>query len=393
MSLESKLYNLSLEFQEELIEIRRHLHMHPELSFKEYKTAEFIQSILDKWGIKYSKNWATTGIVGDIQSSHPSDRVVALRADMDALLIREDNNLAYCSMNDGIMHACGHDVHMTCLLGAIKLLHETKENWNGSVRFIFQPGEEKLPGGASILLKEKVLADPKVQFIIGQHVQPNMSVGNVGICSGKAMASCDEIYIRVIGKGGHAAMPHLAINPIVVASELILELNELLKNKLTPNIKAILSFGKVNTNGGATNIIPEELLIEGTFRCLDEDFRNSFHNEMQNKATSIALKYGAKIECNIERGYPCLMNNESLSQQFIETLTNFPGINEIEVLEPRMTSEDFSYYSQEIPAIFYRLGTGPSTNVHSSQFVVNEESIAKGAAVMAFLATQLKPIT
>lgn len=393
MKLSEKFHTLGLEVKDELIQIRRHLHSNPELSFQEFNTSAFIQEVLKKWGIVYTNGWAGTGIVGEIYSRAQSDRRVALRADIDALPIQEENQLEFCSKNPGVMHACGHDVHTTCLLGAIYILNNTKDDWSGIVKFIFQPGEEKLPGGASILLKENVFGNTKPSLIIGQHVQPNMEVGTIGICSGKAMASCDEIYITVTGKGGHAAMPQLANNPIPIASELILRLNNLIKEKLPSDQKAILSFGKINTLGGATNIIPETIKIEGTFRCLNEEFRYNFHEELKKSVRILESQTSSDICLNIDIGYPCLKNDESLCEQFIQKLGGFPGVSKIEILPPRLTSEDFSYYSQELPAIFYRLGTGVSTNVHTPQFVVNEDSISLGASIMAYLAVELDSIT
>ncbi|MEP7197221.1 MAG: M20 family metallopeptidase [Saprospiraceae bacterium] len=374
------------EKESELLQIRHHLHAHPELSFQEQKTSEYIQSLLDSWGVKYTSGWAGYGIVGQLSGKKDNNKVVALRADMDALPIVEASGFEFSSLNHGVMHACGHDVHMSCLLGAICVLNHYKEDWDGTIKFIFQPGEEKLPGGASILIQEKVLENPFPKVIIGQHVQPNMPVGNVGICEGQAMASCDEIYITIHGKGGHAAMPHLSINPIGIGAELILKLNDLLLLEKPDNIKSLLSFGKFNTIGGATNIIPETIKIEGTFRCMNEEFRLYFQNRMKTISQELAGTHQAIIDFNIDHGYPCLINDSYYTKEFVEIAKNFVGEESVQILEPRMTSEDFAYYSQLVPAVFYRLGTGASSNVHSPQFIVNEESIVIGSGLMASLA-------
>ncbi|MEO6190337.1 MAG: M20 family metallopeptidase [Saprospiraceae bacterium] len=385
----NKVQFLLADLKPELFRFRRTLHAHPELSFQEANTSLFVQSILNSWNIEFTTGWATHGIVGIIKGDLESDRTVALRADMDALPIQENNELEWKSKENGIMHACGHDVHMTCLLGALFLLNSLRSDWGGTVKFIFQPGEEKLPGGASIMIDQKVLESPMPDVIIGQHVQPNMDVGHVGICPLKAMASCDEIYLTIKGVGGHAAMPLLAINPISVASELVLELNQLLVNFNPNKVPSVLSIGKFTTEGGATNIIPERVHIEGTFRCMDEDFRKYVHCLIEKICLDISLKYKAHCSLNIQKGYPCLMNDLDYYHAFLKVAKNYLGEANVEILQPRMTSEDFAYYSQQIPAIFYRLGTGQSSNVHTSQFTVNEESILIGAGLMATLASTI----
>ena len=392
MNLGNRINELADQFNNELISIRRNLHANPELSFKEYNTSELIQRVLESWNISFTKGWAETGIVGVIESNNISNRVIALRADIDALPIQEQNNLTFISKNDGVMHACGHDVHTTCLLGAIKILNELKNEWNGKIKFIFQPGEEKLPGGASILIQQNVLSNPTPLCIIGQHVQPNMKVGQVGVCSGKSMASCDEIYLSIIGKGGHAAMPHLTINPLLVVSKLLLKMEAAMDFEKSNGANAILSFGKLNSVGGATNIIPEEVNLEGTLRCMDEDFRSNFHLILQKICQNIAKETNSVIDLRIDKGYPCLINNIHLVEEFTRIAKNLLGNSNVLELSPRMTSEDFAYYSQLIPSIFYRLGTGESTNVHTPQFVVNEDSVKIGASLMASLAIKINAI-
>lgn len=370
----------------ELLRIRRHLHQFPELSFKEDTTSLFIQKILSEWNIEFTTGWVKTGIVGTIKSSKPGEKIVALRADMDALPIQEENDLSFCSSVKGVMHACGHDVHMACLLGALYVLNITKDKWEGTVKFVFQPGEEKLPGGASVLIKEGFLDEPKPDLIIGQHVQPNMNVGVVGLCPGTAMASCDELYFTIKGKGGHAALPALTNNPISIAAGLVIEINKIM-DEVNPNKKpAVLSIGKFNTIGGATNVIPEIVKLEGTFRCMDEEFRIQIHEHLESLCQQLSIKHNCNIEIRIDKGYPCLLNNVHASQRFFNAAQMYLGKENVQELPPRMTSEDFAYYSQKIPAVFYRLGTGESEGVHSAQFIVNEESIKVGAGMMAWLA-------
>ena len=259
-----KIKNLAKELLPEIISIRRHLHANPELSFEETETAKYICSVLKKENIDFKSGIAGTGIVATIKGNNSESRTIALRADMDALPIKEENKNEYCSKNMGVMHACGHDVHTASLLGAAMILNRCRTEINGTVRLIFQPGEEKLPGGASLMIKEGVLQNPTPDFIIGQHVFPELEVGKVGFKSGMYMASTDELYLTVKGKGGHAAMPSQYINPLLIASEILTQLNEMFmgENKIQREIPTVLAFGKINSTGGATNVIPEEIKIE-----------------------------------------------------------------------------------------------------------------------------------
>lgn len=370
----------------ELISIRHKLHQYPELSFQEKETSSFIGRVLESWGITFQSGFAGYGLTGVLYGGATGNGLVALRADMDALPIHEETGLAFRSRNPGIMHACGHDVHMTCLLGAIRLLDLMKSKWGGRVQFIFQPGEEKLPGGASMMLDEGIFHKELPQVIIGQHVQPGMEVGEVGLCPGQAMASCDELYISITGRGGHAAMPHLANNPITAGSTLVQKMHELLPALNEQNIPSLISIGKFNTVGGATNVIPEIVHLEGTFRCMDEGLRSKVHKALEELCIELAEQFDAKVHLNLVKGYPCLHNNLKASEVFFDLAKAYPGIAMVSELPPRMTSEDFAYYSQLMPSVFYRLGTGPSTNVHTSQFIVNEEAVAIGSGLMAALA-------
>jgi amidohydrolase len=376
--LKEKIKQLSSEYLEEIIAVRRHLHTHPELSFEEYNTSKFICQMLDEYKIPYTHGIVKTGIVALIEGKNKAKNCIALRADIDALPIQETNKVSYCSINNGIMHACGHDVHTASLLGAAKILSQLKTEFEGTIKLIFQPGEEKLPGGASLMIKEGVLDNPKVNSIIGQHVFPSLAVGKVGF---------------IIGKGGHAAMPNTYNSPLLVASKILLALNNFFMEKelkKTPNIPTVLAFGNI-IGKGATNVIPDEVNIEGTFRTFDEKWRKEAHQFIKNISETIAIENNAKCEVKIENGYPFLTNDESLTQNAITKAKEFLGDENVIDLELRMTAEDFSYYTQQIPGCFYRLGTASingenAHNVHTSNFNIDENALKTGMGLMAWLA-------
>lgn len=374
---------------EKIREIRRHIHMHPELSFKELETSAYVAAVLDTLGIKYTKGVVKTGIVGLIEGKNPHKKTVLLRADLDALPITEENTVEYVSCNKGVMHACGHDVHTACLLGAAAILNETKSDWEGTVKLIFQPGEEVLPGGASLMIKEGVLNHPAVNCAIAQHVHPGMETGKVGFRRGMYMASTDEIYLTVTGKGGHAAMPADYINPIVIASEIILELKKKFPDKGFYQIPTVLAFGKIE-GMGATNVIPEKVELAGTFRTMDEHWRKSAHEEIRKIVNAIVEKNNASANLRIEIGYPFLVNDPGLTQQCIHAAEEYLGKENVEELPLRMTAEDFAFFSQQIPVCFYRLGTGNinkgiTSGVHTSTFDIDEAALKTGSGLMAWL--------
>lgn len=386
-------------YLQEAIDIRRYLHQHPELSFEEYNTSEFVAKKLTEYGIPFQKGFVKTGIVGIIEGKNPNKKVIALRADMDALPITETSTCSYKSQNMGVMHACGHDVHTASLLVAAKILNELKADFEGTVKLIFQPGEEKLPGGASLMIKEGILENPKVNSVFGQHVFPSMETGKVGFRKGMYMASTDELYIAVKGKGGHAAMPAEYNNPLLIAAALLLELN---KNFMemppaystleTDNLRypTVLAFGKIIGNG-ATNVIPDEVKIEGTFRTMNENWRMNAHEKMKSIASEVASMYNATIDFKIEKGYPFLVNEETLTSKAQQAAEEYLGKENVEELPIRMTAEDFAYFSQQLPACFYRLGTGNkskgiTSGVHTSTFDIDEQSLEIGAGLMAWLA-------
>jgi amidohydrolase len=376
-----------------VIKIRRHLHAHPELSFQEHQTAAFVCDELDALGIPYQR-MVDTGIVALIHGAK-AGKTIALRADLDALPIEEKNQTDYVSQNKGLMHACGHDVHTASLLGVAHILNQLREKFSGSVKLIFQPGEEKLPGGASLMIQAGVLTNPKPEQIFAQHVFPSLPAGKVGFRSGLYMASTDEIYVTVKGKGGHAAMVAEYVNPILIASTIIAALHEFLMNenarlKEANEIPTVLAFGKI-TGLGATNVIPEEVLIEGTFRTMNETWRKRAHEFMIHTAEAMAKEMGGTCQFRIEKGYPYLENNPALTNRAKEAAKKYLGEENVVDLDRRMTAEDFAFYSQEIPACFYRLGTASpdgkfTAGVHSPVFDIDEQAMETGMGLMAWLA-------
>jgi len=389
--MKQEIKKLAKEFHEEIIHIRRHLHQHPELSFEEVETGKFIAKKLKSFGISYEHGIADNGVVGLIKGKNPNKRIIALRGDIDALPITEANDVPYKSKNEGVMHACGHDVHTSSLLGTAKILHTLRDQFEGTIKLIFQPGEEKLPGGASIMIKEGVLKNPKPVSIFGQHVHPPLEAGTIGIRPGKYMASTDEIYFTVTGEGGHGALPQECIDPIVVTANLIVSLQQIVSRAANPTIPTVLTFGKINSTGGATNVIPNEVKVEGTFRTMDEAWRKKAHKKMKKLAEGMAKAMGAICEFNIVKGYPYLVNNEELTLRTKQWAQEFLGKKNVIDLPIRMTAEDFSYFSQEMPACFYRLGTGNkkrgiTSNIHTNTFDVDESALELSIGLMAWLA-------
>ncbi len=390
--LKDKIKKLAAEYAEEFIAVRHHLHAHPELSYKEFETSKFIQQKLAGWNIEH-KVIATTGVVGLIKGKNPDKRIIAIRGDMDALPITEENNVEYRSQNVGIMHACGHDVHSTCLLGAAKILNETKDEWEGTVKLIFQPGEERNPGGASIMIKEGVLEDPKPQTIFALHVHPGLPVGKLSFRSGMVMASADEIYITIKGKGGHAASPHLTTDTILIASHLIISLQQVISRNNDPFNPSVLSITSVQ-GGNTTNVIPSEVNLMGTFRAMNEVWRFKGHELIKKQSTELVHAMGGEIDITIDVGYPFVLNNEKLTSAAWLIAAEYLGNENIEQTELRMGAEDFAYYSHQIPACFYRLGVGNiqkgiSSGVHTPKFNIDESAIEIGMGVMAWLAASV----
>ncbi len=388
MMLEKRIKQLASNLLLEIVKIRRHLHMYPELSFKEFATSNYIKSILKEWGIPFYDKIAETGIVVVLEGKNPTKRCIALRADFDALPIQEENKVVYSSKNDGIMHACGHDAHTASLLGTIKILDAIKSDWEGTIKCIFQPAEERLPGGAKQMIEEGVLSSPMVDNMLGQHVFPDLEVGKVGFRPGIYMASTDELYIKVKGKGGHAALPSKNINPIVIASRLVSKLYSLFDKE--QNSQSVFSIGFINGNG-STNIVPETVSMMGTFRSLDDDWRIKTHNKLLLIADDVAKEFKADIDFEIKKGYPTLENDILVTQESIKLAKEFLGDENVVNLDIRMTAEDFAYYTKKIPCCFYRLGTankqkGIVNGLHTSKFDIDEGSLEIGMGLMAYLA-------
>lgn len=374
-------HNLAPEF----IQVRRHLHAHPELSYQEFATSAYVQDRLRELSIPFEVK-ATTGVVGLIEGRDPGSRLIALRADMDALPIAEENEVAYKSQFPGIMHACGHDVHTACLLGAAKILVQTKDQWSGTVKLIFQPGEEKNPGGASLLIKEGVL-EPKPQAIFGMHVNPQLEVGKLSFRGGKVMASADEIYITIKGKGGHAAAPHLTTDTILVAAHLVVALQQVISRNNNPFSPSVLSITSVQ-GGNTTNVIPTEVKLMGTFRAMDEDWRFKAHELIRKQTEELVHAFGAEVHLHIDVGYPTVYNHEALHIHAKDLAMRFMEKGAVEETEVRMGAEDFGFYSQQIPGCFFRLGTrnsaqGITSGVHTPTFNIDESAIEIGMAAMA----------
>ncbi len=390
MDLIAKIRELSRIYFEDIVEIRRHLHAHPELSMQEHETSEFIAQQLDAMGIAYERGIAGTGIVALIPGNKGRGKVVALRADMDALPIDEANDVSYKSLNPGVMHACGHDVHMSCLLGATRILNELRDYWGGTVKLIFQPSEETAPGGAKLMIDEGVLQNPAPESIFGQHVFVPLPVGKVGVRSGKYMASADEIYLTVKGKGGHAATPHLNVDPIVIASHIVVALQTIVSRSAKASIPSVLSFGKI-AGLGRTNIIPNEVKIEGTFRTFNEKWRAEALQQITDMAIGIAKGMGGDCDVYIEKGYPFLVNDDKLADAFRQYASDYLGNENVEELDLAMTAEDFAFFSQKLPACFYRLGVsspdkGTGSNLHTPTFDVDENALEIGMGLMAYIA-------
>ncbi|HEY2580555.1 MAG TPA: M20 family metallopeptidase [Mucilaginibacter sp.] len=389
--IKEQIQQLSKNIFNDVVANRRHLHSHPELSFHETETSAFVAGKLEKLGLEYIK-MADNGLVALIKGEKPSDKVVALRADMDALPITEANEVSYKSQNVGVMHACGHDAHTSSLLGTAQILTGLKSEFGGTIKLIFQPAEEKLPGGASLMIKEGVLENPKPQAVLGQHVMPLIEAGKVGFRAGKYMASTDELYVTVRGKGGHGAQPQQNVDPVIITAHILTALQQVVSRFADPKSPSVLSFGKVIANG-ATNVIPNEVYLEGTFRTMDEKWRNDAHIKMKKMAEGMAESMGGSCEFNIMRGYPFLINEEKLTIATRAHAEDYLGKENVVDLDIWMAAEDFAYYSQVADSCFYRLGTrnesrGITSSVHTPTFDVEEDAFKISTGLMAYLAVK-----
>ena len=388
--LKGRIQQLAHNYHEDVIEIRRHLHANPELSFKEFETAKYVAERLKGFGIIPQEGVAETGLTALIKGKNPESKIIALRADMDALPILEANDVPYKSTKDGVMHACGHDAHTASLLGASKILNDIKDEFEGTIKLIFQPGEEKAPGGASLMIKDNALKNPEPVGIFGQHVMPLIPAGKVGFRSGMYMASTDELFVTVKGKGGHGAMPEFNVDPVLIASHIIVALQQIVSRNASPRIPSVVSFGKVIAEG-ATNVIPNEVHIEGTFRTMDEPWRAEAKRKMVKMAESIAEGMGGSCEFKIVQGYPYLKNDPDLTSNGRSYAVDYLGEENVIDLDIWMAGEDFAFYTQHMPGCFYRLGTrneerGITSSVHTPTFDIDEEALEIGSGLLAYIA-------
>ncbi|MGB4843661.1 MAG: M20 family metallopeptidase [Ferruginibacter sp.] len=388
--MKERIQQLAKKYAPEFIEVRHQLHSNPELSYQEFETSAFVQKKLTEFGIPFEVK-ATTGVVGLIKGKNPDKKITALRADMDALPITEENDVPYKSKNNGVMHACGHDVHTTCLLGAAKILNELKDEWEGTVKLIFQPGEEKNPGGASLLIKEGVLENPKPEKIFALHVHPGLEVGKLSFRNGMVMASADEIYISIKSNGGHAAAPQFTADTILIASHLIVSLQQIVSRNNSPFNPSVLSITSFQ-GGNTTNVIPSEVKLMGTFRAMNEEWRFKAHELIKKQTIELVAAMGAEATIHIDVGYPFVLNNEDLGNATIKKAGEYLGDANVEETELRMGAEDFAYYSHQVPACFFRLGAGNkekgiTSGVHTPTFNIDESAIEIGMGMMAHIAS------
>lgn len=388
-SLADKIKSETEKLNSKIVEFRRHLHMNPELSFEEKETSSYISSVLSANNIPHDTEIGGFGIVAKLEGSG-SGPTVLLRADMDALPIHEETGLSYRSKKDGVMHACGHDAHTACLLGSVLTLNQLKKYWSGKVVAVFQPAEEKIPGGALAMLQDGLMEKYQPEIAFGQHVHPLLETGKVAFIHGKAMASADEVYLTVKGRGGHAAIVRDCIDPLPITAQIITGIQQLVSRKADPLIPTVVSFGKINSTGGATNIIPSEIKLEGTIRTFDEHWRLELHELLEKMCKQIALAHGAACEVFIKKGYPALINNLELVSQAQSYAEKLIGAENVVVIGPRMTAEDFAYFAQAMPSCFFRLGTATAgkkiTPIHSQDFTINEDSLSIGSMMMSWLA-------
>jgi amidohydrolase len=392
-SLINCIKQLAEKYFDENVKIRRHIHKYPELSFTEFNTTEYIISQLEANKIRYSTRKPKTGLTAIIEGKNPSKKLIVLKADIDALPITEKNEVEYKSVNQGVMHACGHDFNTTTLIGASKIMNELKEEFEGTIKLIFQPGEERLPGGAKEIIDEGVLQNPSASIVIAQHGLPELETGKIGFKSGVYMASTDEIYLTVKGKGGHGAIPGNFTDSILIASHIIVALQQIVSRNAPPTTPTVLSFGKIIGNG-STNIIPDEVSIEGTFRTMNEEWRYRAHEKIIKIATEIAVSMDSVCEVKIVRGYPALYNDPNVTETVRIFSTQYIDKENIIELNSRMTSDDFSYFSQVLPSTYFRIGIGNKaknivSQLHTSSFNIDEEALKLSTGLMSWIAISL----
>ena len=388
--MKARIQELTEQYNSYVIDCYHHLHAHPELSFYEFETAQFIQSELTKLDIPFRAEIGGTGILGKIEGRNPTKKVIALRADIDALPIHEETNISCKSTNNNVMHACGHDAHTSCLLGAARILRELKNDFEGTILLIFQPGEEKAPGGARLMLEDGIFDEIEPEIILAQHVSVDYPTGTMGFLSGMIMASADEIHVKIHGRGGHGALPHLINDTVLAASQTIVSLQQVRSRLCHPLKPMVLTFGKLIADG-ATNVIPHEVLLSGTFRAMDEKWRAEAKNHIIRIINETCAANGCTAEIEIPDGYPCVVNNEEITAKARSFASEWVGDENIRTLEMRMTSEDFGFFTQKYPCSFFRFGVKGETNantggLHSSTFQIDEKALKTGMGGMAWLA-------
>ena len=371
--------------------LRHQLHRNPELSFVEYETSQLIHDVLDSWGIE-NVSMNVTGVLATIKGRNPGKRTIALRADIDALPIQETNICDYKSLRQNVMHACGHDAHTAMLLGVAYILNQMKDEFEGTIKLIFQPGEEKLPGGAKLMIENGVLDN--VEAIIAQHVYPDLPCGEVGFYSGNYMAACDEINIMISGKGGHAAKIKERSNTTVAAAKMLCAISELSSefNKEERENPIIIAFGSFIADG-TYNVIPDTVNLKGTMRTFDEKERKLVKKKIKEISSEVAKSFGVKSRVKIDEGYPVLKNDVDFTDSLRDNAMDFLGEDKVKSLPQLMTAEDFAWYSHKIKACMYRIGTsniekGIDSKQHTSTFDIDEDALETGVGLMAYLAIE-----
>ena len=381
---------LTIQYSDYVVDCYRHLHSNPELSFQEFETAKFIQSELSRMIIPFKSSIGGNGILGKIEGRNPAKKVIALRADMDALPVCETVDISYKSQNENVMHACGHDAHTACLLGAAKILNELKNDFEGTILLVFQPAEEKAPGGARLMLEDGLFDELEPEMMLAQHVSVDYPTGTMGFLHGMIMASADEIHVKVHGKGGHGALPHLVNDTVLATAQTLVSLQQVKSRLCHPLTPMVLTFGKLIA-AGAQNVIPHEVQLSGTFRTVDEAWREKAKQHIQRIITETTAAYGCTAEIEIPDGYPCVVNDEQITAQARSFAADWVEEEQVVELEMRMTSEDFAFFTQQYPATFYRFGVKGEVNkntggLHSADFVVDEKALPIGFGGMAWIA-------
>jgi hippurate hydrolase len=388
--MKARIQELCIQNTGFVVDCYRYLHTHPELSFHEFGTARFVQNELTKMGIPFKAGIGGTGILGKIEGRNPQKKIIALRADMDALPVCEEVDIPWKSVNENVMHACGHDTHTSCLLGAAKILNDLRSEFEGTILLIFQPGEEKSPGGAHLMLEDGIFDEAEPEMILAQHVSVDFPTGTMGFLSGMIMASADEIHVKIHGKGGHGALPHLINDTVLAASQTVVSLQQVRSRLCHPLKPMVLTFGKLIADG-ATNVIPHEVLLSGTFRTVDEKWRATGKEHIRRIINETCAAYGCTAEIDIPDGYPCVINDQDITQKARDFATEWIGEQNIRTLEMRMTSEDFGFFTQKYPCSFFRFGVKGEINantggLHSSTFRIDEKALETGMGGMAWLA-------